>query len=216
MSSNYEYIIAGLPVLVLNSEGKDLSIQEIKDNIYNLCSDKDKRLIDWLYFGNKEDNLSHVFYKSAIKKSNQFISSYFLTDLTIRNKKVSYLAAKNKKLTAGKENDESKRIERYTITLTSQNNSEVDIDSDNKLSTILEIQNIIERENALDKFRWEKINDSIIHDYFNINVILAFLAKLQLVERWSKMDKTIGTEMFKKLVNEVRGTYKGIDENLIK
>ena len=39
------------------------------------------------------------------------------------------------------------------------------------------------------------------------DVILAFLAKGYLVDRWLKLDADKGKHLFRKLVDEVRGTY---------
>ena len=56
-------------------------------------------------------------------------------------------------------------------------------------------------------------------DFFNIDVILAFLAKGYLVDRWLKLDADKGKHLFRKLVDEVRGTFDknkliyAIDEN---
>ena len=43
-----------------------------------------------------------------------------------------------------------------------------------------------------------------------MDVILAFLAKGKLIDRWNKLDRKTGEEMFRKLVDEVRGTFNGI------
>ena len=45
--------------------------------------------------------------------------------------------------------------------------------------------------------------------YFDINVILGFLCKLHIVSRWAMLDEQTGREMFRKLVDEVRGTFRG-------
>ena len=47
-----------------------------------------------------------------------------------------------------------------------------------------------------------------------MDVILAFLAKGQLINRWNKLDRKAGEELFKKLVDEVRGTYQGIENKI--
>ena len=58
MTNNYHYIIAGLPELLLKGENKDFSYEALRNGIYSWCSQKDRRMIDWLEFGNKDTNLS--------------------------------------------------------------------------------------------------------------------------------------------------------------
>jgi hypothetical protein len=60
---------------------------------------------------------------------------------------------------------------------------------------------------------WEKISSLTLFNYFDITVILAFITKLNIVARWFKLDEQTGREMFKKLVDEVRGTFKGVEYN---
>ena len=44
-----------------------------------------------------------------------------------------------------------------------------------------------------------------------MEAILAFVAKLKIVDRWLTLDEEQGKEMFKRLVDEVRGTFKGVN-----
>ena len=46
-----------------------------------------------------------------------------------------------------------------------------------------------------------------------MNRILEFLAKVKLIDRWNKLDKRTGEELFKKFVDEIQGTYKVKDIN---
>ncbi|MBQ2565537.1 MAG: DUF2764 family protein, partial [Bacteroidales bacterium] len=48
-------------------------------------------------------------------------------------------------------------------------------------------------------------------NYFDVNVILAFIAKLHIIWRWIALDPVTGKEMFEDLVDEVRGTFKGVN-----
>ena len=60
---------------------------------------------------------------------------------------------------------------------------------------------------------WEKIGNLTTFNYFDIDAILGFITKLNIVARWYKLDEQTGREMFKKLVDEVRGTFKGVEYN---
>ena len=80
----------------------------------------------------------------------------------------------------------------------------------NKLSGIFANKNILEKEQQLDKFKWDYISGLNEYGEFNMDVILAFLAKGKLIDRWNKLDRATGEEMFRRLVDEVRGTFNGI------
>ena len=65
---NYEYLIAGLPVLSSDwSAQKHLSATALIDEIRSLSSDRDNALYDTLLSGYEEDNLTPDFYKSVFR-----------------------------------------------------------------------------------------------------------------------------------------------------
>ena len=81
------------------------------------------------------------------------------------------------------------------------------------LDTVLNLGDILSRERGIDDLVWEKIDNLTTFNYFDIDAILGFIAKLNIVARWFKLDEQTGREMFKKLVDEVRGTFKGVEYN---
>ena len=198
---NYHYIIAGLPELVLNADNKGFSYDSIRESVYYSSDEKDRRLIEWFDFGTNEENLNAHFYRAAMKCKNRFIKLWFALDLEIRNRKVDFVAKK-----LGKEENS------YKIQV--KNNVDLGLDEEqlNTLQTIFENRNILEKEQLLDKFKWDYITGMNEYGEFNMDVILAFLAKGKLIDRWNKLDKETGEQMFRMLVDEVRGTFKGVEK----
>ena len=193
--NNYHYIIAGLPDLVPEFGSQQFSYNEISAAIRANLSKKDNKLVDWLEFGLQEDNLHHYFYHKAEHSKNNFLSQYFAFDRFLRNVQVSLLSR-----TLGKESEKYMMGEIHT-----------ENDDYKEIAKIFEISNLIEREQALDRFRWRKISEINLYHYFDMDVILAFLLKGKIVERWIKLDQAKGAELFEQYVSEVRGTFTGIN-----
>ena len=57
---------------------------------------------------------------------------------------------------------------------------------------------------------WDKILETTTFDYFDLEAILGFIARLHIIGRWFALDEKTGREMFIRLVNEVRDTFKGV------
>ena len=201
---NYHYIIAGLPELLLNADNKGFSYDAVRDSIYQSSSDKDRRFIEWFEFGNSEENLTPHFYRAAMRCKNRFIRLYFALDLEIRNRKVDFVSEK-----LGKDGDNYRMEVKDAIDLDLSNEQLT------RLTEIFANKNILEKEQMLDKFKWEYISDLNPYGTFDMDVILAFLAKGKLIDRWNKLDRAVGEEMFRKLVDEVRGTFQGIENKTI-
>ena len=81
------------------------------------------------------------------------------------------------------------------------------------LEAVFAQADILSRERGIDDLMWEKISLLTTFNYFDINAILGFITKMNIVARWYRLDEQTGREMFKKLVDEVRGTFKGVEYN---
>ena len=90
---------------------------------------------------------------------------------------------------------------------------EAEFEEAGSLDAVLNAGDILSRERGIDDLMWEKISDLTTFNYFDIDAILGFITKLNIVARWYKLDEQTGREMFKRLVDEVRGTFKGVEYN---
>ncbi len=195
--NNYEYIIAGLPDIAPDWKGADAAgVEAIVQEIRELCSKEDNALIDVLIAGFDGANLDLEFYQKALKAKNSFIRDYFKFDLNVRNAKVRYL---------------NRALERPADTDIFME-AEGEFEEAQKLDAVLNQEDILSRERGMDDLMWSKIESITTFDYFDINVILGFIARLNIVSRWLKLDPETGKQMFARLVEGVRGSYTGIRE----
>ena len=192
---NYVYIVAGLPELTSGFENTGFDYAAVKESIMELLSEKDQKLVELMEEGFDETTLGADFYDKAAKSKNRFIREYFDFDGRLRNLKVNYLA---KRL--------GKNGEDFMVEL-----PEADFDEEKQIQEILADADFVDREQRMDELKWEKASDIARMDYFNMNAILAFLVKAKTVQRWVELDPDKGTEMFHKLVKEIRGTNANLD-----
>ena len=192
---NYVYIVAGLPELTSGFENTGFDYAAVKESIMELLSEKDQQLVGLMEEGFDENSLGADFYAKAAESKNRFIREYFDFDGRLRNMKVNYLA---KRL--------NKQGDNYLVEL-----PEADFEEEKQISEILADADFVQREQKMDELKWEKASDIARMDYFNMNAILAFLVKAKTVQRWAELDANKGQEMFKKLVQEIRGTSANLD-----
>ena len=198
MANNYHYIIAGLPELFLNAENKGFQYEQFRTPIVEQLSQRDLKLVELLEEGLNADNLSEEFYAkvfSSKRGENRFLRFLFAMDLAIRERIVEFVSPQN--------------AEQYLV-----KHSQVEEPSEEfkaQLNSTLAMTNIIERELSLDRLKWEEINNYLTFEYFTINNIISILAKAKIIDRWSNLDRAAGMELFRKFVDEVRGTFKGIN-----
>ena len=205
---NYHYIIAGLPDLILDFENSGFDFVALFGHIEQMSSKEDKRCMEWLFFGLKEENLNNHFYRAAQKSKTKFIREYFAFDLELRNIQAAYIARKNSMDPAGYLIGSSDITEQLSSSNAPDFGLSLYSDSAPSIIKVLETENILDREQMLDNLRWDKANEICKFNYFDINVILAFILKASIVQRWNKLDRKKGASLFKQFVNEVRGTFK--------
>lgn len=67
--------------------------------------------------------------------------------------------------------------------------------------------NLLEKEHKIDLIRWNEAVELATFDYFNIDAILSYLVRINIVARWTRLDAARGRELFARLLEEldVRG-----------
>ena len=191
--NNYYYIIAGLPELsrdwVCGDKDADIMLEEIREQ----CSSRDRSVIDFLMKGYSAENLTPDFYAEALASGNGFIREWFRFDLNVKNAKVAYLNA----ALGRKPSQDIMPVDGGTFEEAAE------------LDRILKQGDILSRERGIDDIAWKKVDELTVFHYFDMTVILGFIVKLKIIDRWMKLDEATGREMFRRLVDEVRGTFKG-------
>lgn len=194
--NNYEYIISSLPAISLDWKfGEGSSFDTYVGWIKSQLSGSDIKIVDRLLDGFKDENLTKEFYEAALKDSDRFLKEYFTFDLNVRNGKARFL---NKAF--------ERPLDQDTIKLDTGEFAE-----GQRLEEALNAPDLLSRERGLDSLMWDKINEITTFDYFDLDAILGFIARLRIIGRWFALDEKTGREMFRRLVDEVRGTFKGVN-----
>lgn len=76
---------------------------------------------------------------------------------------------------------------------------------DSVIAAMNDEANLMEKERKIDLVRWEEASVLATFDYFNINAILSYLVRINIVARWARLDAARGREMFNRLLAELDG-----------
>ena len=192
--NNYVYIVSSLPVLTQDATvDADAVIAEVCEQL----SGRDRETVSLLLDGFDPEKLNAAFYRQALASPSPFLRSWFAFDRDVRNAKARYL---NRALGRPEEMD--------TIALDEE---EPEFDEARSLDEILASDDILGREKALDDLAWKKIDSLTTFDYFDLDAILGFLAKLKIADRWLKLDPETGRRLFREITDQVRATFKGVE-----
>ncbi len=76
---------------------------------------------------------------------------------------------------------------------------------DQLMAAVGDEQNLVEKEHKIDLIRWNEASELSSFDYFDINAVMAYLVKVNLVARWSMLDPERGRAMFEQLIADLDG-----------
>jgi hypothetical protein len=182
--ANYPYIIASFPDLVLDAEHRPVDEKAVIAEVKGLLSESDGKLVDWLEFGLEGSQLKPHFYRGIRNTGCRFLIDWFDFDRHMRLAKVAYL-----------ENEPYPE----------------DFPELEKADIVFKVDNLAQREKLLDRLNWDKAAELVQFDVFSIDTILSLLVRLHIAARWSRLDPKTGAGLFQQFVDEVRGTFQGIN-----
>lgn len=198
--NNYTYIVSSLPIISGDATGLSRTdVEKLTDEIRGGLEKRDVDTLDFFLSGFDASNLTEDFYRKAQRSGNTFVRDYFAFDMNVRNARAKYLNARL-----------GRPALQDTISIC-QEGEEPEFEEAVRVERILHGQDIIAREKELDDLMWDKIGELTVFNYFDMNAILAFVAKMMIALRWLSLDERRGRELFRTLAEEVRGTFKGVE-----
>ena len=74
---------------------------------------------------------------------------------------------------------------------------------DSVIAAVSDEKNIVEKERKIDAIRWAEAESITCFDFFNVNYILSYLVKVNIVARWTLLSPEVGREMLNRLIKEL-------------
>ena len=155
-----------------------------------------------------ENELTTLYFEEMLALKHDFLRKWFTFELNLKNA-LLVISAKNNDIPyanqiipANKAADKIARSNARDLGLTSE------WPWIEKLLQITELPDLFARERALDLMRWEFLDEYNTFKYFSLEVLLAYYIKLSIIERWLKLDKATGEEMFRQLLGELQSSYE--------
>lgn len=152
-----------------------------------------------------EDVMSLHYYAYATKCNNEFISKWFTFNMNVNNILVALLARKYKFNIAESVLGDNEVSEALRTSGTRDFGLTGIIDYFEKVQHISDDDKLQEREHRLDEMRWRWLEDNSIFNYFTIEPLFVFLVKLDIIERWSKLDMEKGMQRYNEMIDELKG-----------
>lgn len=163
------------------------------------------------------NTIQSLYYEMALKTRNKFLARWFSFDVNLKNIITAYNCVKYNYEPEAHLIQVPTQSVVYSLLLHKRFKPELyedELPFVNQIFKIAESDFIpIEKEKAIDKLRWEYLDEHTFFHYFSIEKILSFIIKLLITERWMKLDEDTGKEMLDKLIDELKTSYSFREED---
>lgn len=160
--------------------------------------------------------LATLYYSEALKLKNEFLREWLEFEINVKNLLVYHTA---QKLSIPYDN-ELLNINELAKSLVSKIGRDLGEAAEwiyyNKVLQLVEINEIVNREKSFDLLRWSVLDEMNLFNYFSIEVVISYLIKIMMIERWLKLDPKTGEELFRKLLGDLKSGYDFPNEFTIK
>lgn len=151
-----------------------------------------------------EDQLTASYFEAAMACDNAFMSSWFEMNMNMGN----ILTALNcRKYGLNKENyivGGNEIAEQLRASSARDFNFGNEIDYLTELSPIVEEKDPLLREKRLDLLRWKWLDTQTFFKTFDIEAVISYVLRLEMLERWMMLDKVRGEKTFRQLVSGMK------------
>lgn len=163
-----------------------------------------------------ENELAALWCQEMLTTDHEFLRDWFTFDLNLKNILLVISARKN-----------DLPIDNHVIghnpvaeIIRKSNARDLGLSAEwpwiEKVVQIMENDDILAREKAIDLLRWSYLDELNTFNYFSVEVLMAYYLKLGIVERWLRLDLATGEEMFRRLLGELQNTYEFPNEFSVK
>lgn len=156
-----------------------------------------------------EKSLFDSYYKELARSKCKFLRSWGEFDRNLRNLSAAFTARRTGRTVADALVGGGYAVETISKSSAADFGLKGELEYiDQVVAAIGEEGNLLDKENKIDHIRWEMADELTTFDYFNINTILAYLVKINIIYRWMSLDSKTGREMFARLLASLSSQEK--------
>lgn len=159
-----------------------------------------------------EDEIQLAFYEYAMQCPDKMISDWYKLNLDINNILTAMIARKNGWNVSDFIKGDNEVTEMIRTNTTKDFDLSAEYDYVKDLMVIVDCEDPVEKEKKIDAFKWLWLEDQTFFNIFSVDAVFAYLCKLNMLERWDKLDVEKGQATFRQIIEDLRGEAKVPEE----
>lgn len=159
-----------------------------------------------------EDAMELEYFTYAQKVKNPMMRQWYSLNLNLSNILTALIARKNGWNVGDYIMGDNEVNEMIRTNHTADFGLGGELDYMSQLMRIVSIEDPVEKERQIDAFKWAWLDDATFFDPFSIEAVFAYLVKLDMLERWERLDVEEGQKTFRSIVENLRKSAQVPDE----
>ncbi len=154
-----------------------------------------------------ENELTDLYYRDALELKNRFLKNWFEFELNLKNLLI-FNTAQQFNLPYENELLGNTNVVRALRQKTGRDVGDAaEWPYFERVAQLSENTDIALREKGIDQLKWSVLDEMNIFNYFSIEVIISYMIKIMIIERWLKLDPKTGEELFRRLLGDLQSGY---------
>ena len=152
-----------------------------------------------------EDEMAYQFLDYAIRTCpNRMMRRWYKLNLDITNILTAMLARRQGWSVGDFIKGDGEVQEMIRENKTKDFNLSHELDYIPQLMKIVDEEDPVRKEKMIDAFKWIWLDERTFFEPFDMTAVFAYLCKLEMQQRWAKLDVEQGKETFQKIIHDLR------------
>lgn len=151
-----------------------------------------------------EDAILSEYYKYSVDCPNKTISKWFQLNLNITNILTALIAQKYGWNVSDYIMGDNEVCDMIRHSNAKDFGLADDYEYVTELMKIVDCEDPVLKEKRIDAFKWMWLEEQTFMDIFSIDAVYAYMCKLEMLERWAKLDVETGRETFRQIIENLR------------
>lgn len=157
---------------------------------------------------NWANQFTNAFYDFVKECGNAFLCEWFAFEMNFTNMVTAFTAERHQKDNNDQiigQNEVSEAIKNIKAKDFGLGHDYPYIES---ILDLFENSTMLERERGLDRIKWDKLDEMTTFYYFAVENVLAYMIRIQILERWQQLDEQKGKEIFERIIQDLKNSYE--------
>ena len=152
-----------------------------------------------------EDAMLASYLEYASKCPNKMMSKWYKLIRDINNILTAMIARKNGWNVADYIQGDTEVNEMIRTNSSRDFDLSLEYDYVKDLMKIVDEEDPVQKERYIDAFKWVWLDEQTFFNPFSIEAVFAYLCKLEMLQRWERLDPEQGKATFERIIDELRG-----------